>query len=29
MMKTLIIVAHPEIENSQTQEFLYQGGRKP
>ncbi|KRM94367.1 NADPH-quinone reductase (modulator of drug activity B) [Lentilactobacillus senioris DSM 24302 = JCM 17472] len=26
-MKTLIIVAHPEIENSQTQEFLYQGAQ--
>lgn len=26
-MKTLIIVAHPEIENSNTQEFLFQGAQ--
>lgn len=26
-MKTLIIVSHPEIENSQTQQFLYQGSK--
>lgn len=27
MMKTLIIVSHPEIDNSQTQQFLYQGAK--
>ncbi|WP_125713919.1 NAD(P)H-dependent oxidoreductase [Companilactobacillus kedongensis] len=27
-MKTLIIVSHPEIDNSQTQQFLYEGSKQ-